>query len=86
MIATKNSIIIVIKFKKYIYHYGLNCYYRFINRVEFARTIFAAQMILNCKAAAGLPAGEMQLSLFFCCFFSHAGFYPCHLAGSSLAL
>jgi hypothetical protein len=48
--------------------------------------IFAIKNHLSAKEAAGLPSDEMQLSLFFGCFFSDAGFYPCHIAGSSLAL
>jgi len=48
--------------------------------VEFARIIFAIKNHLSAKAAAGLPSGEMQLSLFFGCFFSHAGFYTCNPA------
>jgi len=48
--------------------------------------IFAIKNHLSAKEAAGLPSDEMQLSLFFGCFFSHAGFSPCYLAGYSLAL
>jgi len=53
--------------------------------MKFAPIILASKSHLSAQAAAGLPSGGMQLSLFFGCFFSHAGFSHCYLAAATLA-